>query len=145
MSSTINATKAPKLGAKIRKDRERAGFSLSEARVVVCKLLPQSLWVHDETLRRYEKGLVDERKADPVLLSAMAKAYGVPLKSWSDLAVDGSDQVFDLLGEAPPPDGPDGAPPGIRTQNLRLVPSKNPVIPLRPKATPLRAPSHKAS
>lgn len=94
----MKATKSVGLGERLRRERERNGLSLLDAMTEVRRLLPRPLWVTHETLRRYEKGLVPEEKADPVLLEALAIAYGVRLEELSPAADAAFERLIDLRG-----------------------------------------------
>ncbi len=85
------------LGARLQNARLAAGLSLLDAMTRVRNVLPEPLWVTNETLRRYEKGVVTETRADPVLLGAMAVAYGVPLSELSPTAAGQVGRIAALI------------------------------------------------
>lgn len=73
------------LSANLKERRKQAGLSLEEVAFRIRPVLPQSLWVTAETIRKYENGIVPAHKANTILLAALCSVYGCKL---SDLAED---------------------------------------------------------
>lgn len=68
------------LGAWLSKARDDAGVSYAEAAYRIRPLLPASLWVSLETIRRMER----RENPDPVLAAALATVYGKAVDEWPE-------------------------------------------------------------
>lgn len=116
MAITAVAGGGETLGERLRQLRDARGLSLVDAMTEARVLLPRALWITNETIRRYEKGIVPEDQADPVILAALAQVYNVPLADLSSAAHRACNQVWTLLGVAgggtrPSPDDSDDPTP----------------------------------
>lgn len=89
-------------GEILKQARVDAGYSQDEATFRSRQYLPESLWFSTGTLQRFENGTTPEQKANPVVLRALAKLYGVPLRQVSVLADESLSEVRTLLDSSSP-------------------------------------------
>lgn len=84
---------------RMRKAREAAGLTLADATFVLRARLPNHVRPSLETIRRLETGFTSEEKADPVIVAALAKAYGRPISELSPIAAEAVEQLRSVLYE----------------------------------------------
>lgn len=84
------------MGERLRVLRHRSGLSQDEAAIEAQKRLPLSLSMSRELLRRLEIGAIQEDRANPVHVAALAGVYGARVGDISPAAADALGSV-DLL------------------------------------------------
>ncbi|WP_262321076.1 multiprotein-bridging factor 1 family protein [Acidiferrimicrobium sp. IK] len=99
MAPTMIDAQKQAFAARLRKARDASDMSLKDVMIKISHLLPQQMWVTDETIRQYETGRYSEKKANPVLLAALATAYDVKLADLSPYAAATVGQLLGLLGD----------------------------------------------
>ena len=82
---------------RMRDARKATGLSLVEASFRVRVWLPEAEWVGYDVIRRIEAGVTPEEKADPVLLAALAKAYGTEVADLSEVGDKALSMVRELV------------------------------------------------
>jgi transcriptional regulator with XRE-family HTH domain len=82
-------------GDRLRMAREASHHRLDDVAVLVRETLGYG--PSRETIRRWEKGLEDEDRVDPVILAALAEIYGVTLDSLSPAAERNARTIIRLL------------------------------------------------
>lgn len=80
------ASTKPTFQQRMKDARTKAGLSYSEAAYAIREYLAPAQHVSYDTIRRVEH--MDETKADPILVWALALAYGVDLWSLSPIAAE---------------------------------------------------------
>lgn len=84
------------MGERLRIIRSRQRRELRDVAREAQALLPPSLSMSRETLRRLEVGIISEDKANPVHIAALAQVYGVRISDISPPAAEALGTV-DLL------------------------------------------------
>lgn len=103
MCATIRgmATRTPPapatMGARIRAHRKAQQRSLFDFTLAVREYLPPVSRVTDETIRRYEKDMIDEDRADPILIAAIAAALDLEVSEISPSAAASIPALRSLL------------------------------------------------
>jgi len=82
---------------RMRDARKASGLSLVEAAYRVRVWLPEAEWVGYDVIRRIEAGETAEEKVDPVLLAALAKAYGTDVADLSEVGDKALSMVRELV------------------------------------------------
>lgn len=82
---------------RMKRARVAAGLSLVEAAYRIRQWLPEADWVGYDVIRRIEAGSTAEAKADPLLIHALAKAYGVEVADLSPEAESGIEKIRELV------------------------------------------------
>lgn len=95
----MSTTDAPvaTFGERMKQARVTKGLSTQEATFAIRSRLPEPLWISNDPIRRMENGRTVEEKADPLLVCALAAAYGVRVRELSPLVADALGMVDDLL------------------------------------------------
>ncbi len=88
-------TKAGQFGERLRAARESSRHRLDDVAVHVRERIGYG--PSRETIRRWETGLDDEERIDPVVLAALAEIYGVELASLSRVAERNARRIIRLL------------------------------------------------
>jgi len=93
-------------GDRLRHAREQSGHRLDDVAVMMREVLGYG--PSRETIRRWETGVEQEDRVDPVVLAALADIYGVTLESLSTAANRNARAILRLLhrhvDEDVPPD-----------------------------------------
>lgn len=84
------------MGEKLAAYRRRQRLPIDQAAALAQEVLPLSLSMSRELLRRIEAGLITEAKVNPVHVAALAKVYGVRVSDISPSIADDLG-VVDLL------------------------------------------------
>jgi transcriptional regulator with XRE-family HTH domain len=92
--ATTDTVERP-FGDRLRHAREASHHRLDDAAVLVRETLGYG--PSRETIRRWEKGLEEEDRVDPVVLAALAEIYGVTLEALSPAAERNARTVIRLL------------------------------------------------
>ena len=82
---------------RMREARKASGLSLVEAAYRVRVWLPEAEWVGYDVIRRLEAGTTPEEKVDPVLLAALARAYGTDVADLSEVGEKAVSMVRELV------------------------------------------------
>lgn len=81
-------------GERLSAARCHQGLRLDDAAYLARQLLPVTLAISRETIRRYEIGLVPEASANPIYVAALAVVYKVTVTELSPVAAADMDRLF---------------------------------------------------
>jgi hypothetical protein len=70
---------------------------LDDAAYLARQILPPTMPISRETIRRYETGRVPEKEANPLYVAALAVVYGVRTADLSEQASEGVASIFGVL------------------------------------------------
>jgi transcriptional regulator with XRE-family HTH domain len=84
-------------GQRCREAREKAGYSLAEARDLLRDTIPHRYVPSVKTLARIETGETPEHKVDGIVIYGLAKVYGCKVSELSKVVADELERVSDLL------------------------------------------------
>ena len=93
------STPSSPFGERMKQAREAAGLSTMNAAFAIRSRLPEPLWISNDPIRRMESGKLDEAKADPLLVAALAAVYRVRVCDLSPVVAASLGLVDDLLHE----------------------------------------------
>lgn len=95
----MTSTLAPPLdfAARLRAARDNRGMRLDDAAYLARQILPPTMPISRETIRRYETGRVPEKEANPLYVAALAVVYGVRTADLSEQASEGVASIFGVL------------------------------------------------
>lgn len=85
------------MGERLLTYRRRRGLQLRDVARAAEAILPMSMSISRETIRRMEVGAIPEAKANPVHVAALAEVYGVGVGDISASAAEALDGVRGLL------------------------------------------------
>jgi hypothetical protein len=86
------------LGKALERYRKKSGLSYSKVTRSVWKLLGDYAPT-DQTVSNYHHGLVQPENADPFLMLAFAKIYGIRVRNLSPTCADRLEGASELLNE----------------------------------------------
>lgn len=95
----MTSTLAPPLdfATRLRAARDNKDMRLDDAAYLARQILPPTMPISRETIRRYETGRVAEHEANPLYIAALAVVYGVRTADLSERASEGIASIFGVL------------------------------------------------
>lgn len=85
MKTVITEASTSTLGGRLRIARDAAGYTLRDTEHWLRQHMPRAYWRTPSTILRLEEDTRDEAEVDPMLIAALAWAYGVPVQVLSPM------------------------------------------------------------
>ena len=97
--SDVEPNAAAVIGQRIRDLREQRHMSLDVLYAETCSVLPRTMWMSTEKIRRIEKG---DRLPEPVELSAIVAVFGITVGDLAPEMLEDVQTVRDLIERTVP-------------------------------------------